>query len=198
MDRLVKRRKIETRAEIVGAAIECFSAHGFDDVSMDDIAAAAGVSRRTVYRYFETKDDLIFDAPREWVAVLDDAMATRADDESTRDVYRRALLAVSRHIEADADRVLRAFAILQSSPSLSMRHGRSDAEWTLRLVELMAPDVVDDPDGDLRSLAAAMSLVAAGNALIATWAMRGPEADLVAMTRTMLDQLDSVWPPASR
>jgi len=198
MDRLVKRRMVETRAEIVGAAIECFSSRGFDEVSMDDIATAAGVSRRTIYRYFETKDDLIFDAPREWVEVLDATMASRVGGESTRDVYRRALLDVSRHIEADADRVLRAFAILQSSPSLSTRHGRSDAEWTARIVELVAPDVAGEPDGDLQSLAAAMSLVAAGNALIATWAMRGPEADLVAMTRAVLDQLDSVWPAASR
>jgi AcrR family transcriptional regulator len=156
------------------------------------------VSRRTIYRYFETKDDLIFDAPREWVEVLDATMASRVGGESTRDVYRRALLDVSRHIEADADRVLRAFAILQSSPSLSMRHGRSDAEWTARIVELVAPDVAAEPDGDLQSLAAAMSLVAAGNALIATWAVRGPEADLVAMTRAVLDQMDSVWPAASR
>jgi len=189
---------IETRAEIVGAAIECFASQGFDQTSMDDIAAAAGVSRRTIYRYFETKDDLVFDAPREWVEVLDATIATREDGESTRDLYRRALVEVARHIEADAERVRRAFAILSSSPSLRVRHGRSDAEWAARIVLLLSPDVAEDPNGDLRSLTAAMSLVGAGNALIATWATRGGDADLVAMTRIVLDQVDSVWPETSR
>jgi len=87
---------------------------------------------------------------------------------------------------------------LQSSPALRMRHGRSDAEWAARVLELLEPDVDGDPDGDLHALAAAMSLVAAGNALIATWAMRGRDADLVAMTRTVLDQMDSVWPDVAR
>jgi TetR/AcrR family transcriptional regulator of autoinduction and epiphytic fitness len=46
------------RAAIVQAALAEFRAHGFDATSMDRIAAGAGVSKRTVYNHFPSKDDL--------------------------------------------------------------------------------------------------------------------------------------------
>lgn len=50
------RRKQQTRGEIVRAAFELFGRHGFEDVSMDSIAAAAGVSRATLFNYFPQKE----------------------------------------------------------------------------------------------------------------------------------------------
>jgi TetR/AcrR family transcriptional regulator of autoinduction and epiphytic fitness len=46
------------RAAIVAAAVEAFRAHGFEATSMDAIAAGAGVSKRTVYNHFPSKDEL--------------------------------------------------------------------------------------------------------------------------------------------
>jgi len=165
---------------------------------MDDVARAAGVSRRTIYRYFETKDDLVFESPRQWLEVLNGVLDARSTGESTRDLCHRALLEVARFIQDDAASVLAGFAVLTSSPSLLARHGRSDAEWTTRYLELIGPDVADEPDGALLAATAAMSLVAAQNALIAIWASGQPESDLMNMTTIVLDQIDSVWPPRSR
>jgi AcrR family transcriptional regulator len=195
---LVNRRLVQTRAEIVDAALELFAAHGFDDTSMEQVADAAGVSRRTIYRYFPTKDDLVFESPRKWLAVFNETIDTRGPDEPTRDVFARALLDVARFVESDRDTVLAGFSILAASPALMSRHGRSDAEWSARYLELIGPDVTDEPDGVLRATAAAMAFVAAQNALIAVWATGQPDADLVAMTEVVLDQTDSLWPPASR
>ncbi len=175
-----------------------FTERGFDATSMDDVARAAGVSRRTIYRYFETKDDLVFESPRQWLEVLNRVLDTRSNDESTRDLYHRALLEVARFIQDDAASVLAGFAVLTSSPSLLARHGRSDAEWTTRYLELIGPDVADEPNGALLANTAATSLVAAQNALIAIWAAGQPESDLIDMTNIVLDQIDSIWPPASR
>jgi AcrR family transcriptional regulator len=198
MSDLVNRRAAQTRAEIVGAAMAVFAEQGFDATSMNDVASAAGVSRRTIYRYFETKDDLVFESPRRWLEVLNRVLDTRTAVESTRDLYHRALLAVARFIQDDAVSVLAGFAVLTSSPSLLARHGRSDAEWTTRYLELIGPDVADEPHGALLAATAAMSLVAAQNALIAIWAAGQPESDLIEMINVMLDQIDSVWPPGSR
>ncbi|MGZ3329359.1 MAG: TetR/AcrR family transcriptional regulator, partial [Xanthobacteraceae bacterium] len=46
------------RASIVGGAKDVFLRHGFEGASMDEIAAAAGVSKMTVYRYFRSKEQL--------------------------------------------------------------------------------------------------------------------------------------------
>ncbi|MFF0310441.1 TetR/AcrR family transcriptional regulator [Streptosporangium sp. NPDC004379] len=53
------RKKVRTRDAIADAAISLFLAHGFDQVSVSDIAAAAEVSKPTLFRYFATKEDLI-------------------------------------------------------------------------------------------------------------------------------------------
>ena len=197
MSDLVNRRAAQTRAEIVDASIALFAAQGFDATSMEQVADAAGVSRRTIYRYFPTKDDLVFESPRQWLAVLNETLGTRTPGESTRDVFVRALLDVVRVIESNRATVVAQFSILAASPSLMARHGRSDAEWTTRYLELLGPDVADEPDGPLLATTAAMALVAAQNALVAVWATSQPDADLLAMTQTMLDRTESLWPPAS-
>jgi AcrR family transcriptional regulator len=190
---LTERRAGETRKEIFHAALDLFTARGFDRTSMDDVASAAGVSRRTLYRYFATKDDIVFEPPRDWLGVMNEALASREDGETTRSVFRRALLAVASHVERDAPTVLRAYSVLASSPDLASRHGRSDAEWVERYVHLLAPDFAGQEHDLLQAMAAAMALVGAQNALIAAWAAQYPNADLIEMSEVVLDQLDSVW-----
>jgi AcrR family transcriptional regulator len=53
------RKKARTHDAIAEAAISLFLAHGFDQVSVNDIAAAAEVSKPTLFRYFATKEDLV-------------------------------------------------------------------------------------------------------------------------------------------
>lgn len=53
------RKKARTHDAIADAAISLFLAHGFDEVSVSDIAAAAEVSKPTLFRYFPTKEDLV-------------------------------------------------------------------------------------------------------------------------------------------
>ncbi|MFD7645827.1 TetR/AcrR family transcriptional regulator [Kitasatospora sp. NPDC059795] len=53
------RKKERTRDAIADAAVSLFLEHGFDDVPVNDIAAAAEVSKPTLFRYFPTKEDLV-------------------------------------------------------------------------------------------------------------------------------------------
>ncbi|MGW0860389.1 TetR/AcrR family transcriptional regulator [Streptomyces sp. NPDC002690] len=62
MDRsmgLRERKKLRTRETISEVAIALFLEHGFDQVSVADVAAAAEVSKPTLFRYFPTKEDLV-------------------------------------------------------------------------------------------------------------------------------------------
>ncbi|MCX8563474.1 mycofactocin system transcriptional regulator [Mycolicibacterium mucogenicum] len=52
----VGRRRSTTRDHITHVALELFATRGFDDVSVDDVAHAAGISRRTLFRYFSSKN----------------------------------------------------------------------------------------------------------------------------------------------
>ena len=56
---LVERRRRLLRDEIGMIAVELFASRGFDAVTVDDIAEAAGTSPRTVFRYFASKDEIV-------------------------------------------------------------------------------------------------------------------------------------------
>lgn len=195
---LVNRRTAQTRLDIVTAATALFRKQGFDDTSMTEIAVAAGVSRRTLYRYFPTKEDIVFESPREWLEIFESVVATRRPGESTRDVIERAVLTVAEHLVGRRDRIVEEFAILQSSVALRARRGRSDDEWIERYLELLAPDVVAGPEGLRQAVVCAMALRGAQNALVAVWATGPADVDLLEMTGRTLAQVDSLWPAGAR
>lgn len=165
---------------------------------MTAVAQAAGVSRRTLYRYFPTKEDIVFESPREWLEVFESVVRTRQGGEPTRDLFLRALVSVGAHIASQRDRTVEEFAVLQGSAALRASRGRSDDEWIQRYLELLAPDVADEPDGQLQATICAMTLVAAQNALLAVWATGPADLDLEAMALRTFAQVDCVWPAGSR
>jgi AcrR family transcriptional regulator len=60
MDTLRDQRRQQATEEIARAALELFTTNGYENTSVDEIAAAAGCSPRTFYRYFGTKEDVMF------------------------------------------------------------------------------------------------------------------------------------------
>lgn len=79
---LRERRKQEARQAISGVAMELFAARGFDEVTISQVADAAGVSKMTVTNYFPRKEDLVFDRAEVIIRKLADAAAARAPGES--------------------------------------------------------------------------------------------------------------------
>ena len=81
---LRERRKQEARQAISGIAMEMFAARGFDEVTISQVADAAGVSKMTVTNYFPRKEDLVFDRAEVIIRSLADAAAARARREPAR------------------------------------------------------------------------------------------------------------------
>jgi AcrR family transcriptional regulator len=86
---LRERRKQEARQAISGVAMAMFEARGFDEVTISQVAEAAGVSKMTVTNYFPRKEDLVFDRAEEIITSLADAVAARAPGESLLAAVRR-------------------------------------------------------------------------------------------------------------
>ena len=64
----IGRRKVTTRADLENVAFDLFSRQGFEQTTIDDIASTAGIGRRTFFRYFPSKNDVVwgdFDADLE-------------------------------------------------------------------------------------------------------------------------------------
>jgi mycofactocin system transcriptional regulator len=89
----VGRRRSTTRDHIADVAIDLFSARGFDAVSVDDVAHAAGIARRTLFRYYSSKNAIPwgdFDAHLDHLA---EVLAEVDPGQSLRVALRSALLA---------------------------------------------------------------------------------------------------------
>jgi AcrR family transcriptional regulator len=194
MPSLVERRHQETRAAIAEAAVELFTERGFAETTMDEVAEAAGVSRRTAYRHFPSKDDLVFEHPRRWLEHFNAVVAETAPGETRRDLCRRGVVAVGELIQAHSSAVVAAYAVMLSSPALRGRNGRAEEEWYDRYIELLRPTDPLDTDRSLQAAVVAGALVGTTKTLVGVWAAAQPDADMGAMTRAALDQLDPIWP----
>jgi AcrR family transcriptional regulator len=89
---LRESKKLHTRQQIADEAMRLFVARGFDHVTVAEVAEAAGVSQKTVFNYFPTKEDLFFDeVPRREAAIVE-AIAGREPGESILSALRRLQL----------------------------------------------------------------------------------------------------------
>ncbi|MBN7533181.1 mycofactocin system transcriptional regulator [Mycobacteroides abscessus] len=88
----VGRRPSTTRDEITAVAMTLFTQHGFDEVSVDDIAAAAGIARRTVFRYYSSKNAIVWGDFDSHLGVMRTLLEETADTVDTSTALRQAVL----------------------------------------------------------------------------------------------------------
>lgn len=114
------RTRRAVRSEVIDVAQQLFVEHGYDAVTVDQIAAAAGMSRRSFFRYFAGKEDVVLGKVDRHGSTLVDALAARPDDEPAWVALRRMFDGV---VAADsgADGARRALAmdrVIRSSETL--------------------------------------------------------------------------------
>jgi AcrR family transcriptional regulator len=86
---LRETKKLATRQQIADVAMRLFVLRGFDKVTVAEVAAEAGVSEKTVFNYFPTKEDLFFDEVPERARALAEAIRSRPAGEPILDTLRR-------------------------------------------------------------------------------------------------------------
>lgn len=198
MPKLTERRHQQTKSDITRAAIDLFLRDGYDSTTMADVAEAADVSRRTVYRHFPSKEDLVFEHPRRWFEQFVTEAQEREPDESLRDLCRRVLLSIAATIQDNHADVLAAFSVLQANDSLSGTHRSSDQQWITAHVQLFTDEPGFTPDQLQEVSVVAAATTAATNTAIGMWALGHPAKNLIDITGEVLDQIDPIWPDIYR
>lgn len=116
---LRETKKLRMRTEIADQAMRLFVERGFDHVTVAEVAEAAGVSQKTVFNYFPTKEDLFFDEVPEREAAIVCAIRDRAAGESVPAALRRLQLGECGRLASPG---FATFArIIEESPALQAK-----------------------------------------------------------------------------
>ena len=166
---LRERKKLRTRQLIAETARRMFVERGFDAVPVSAIARAAEVSEATVFNYFPTKEDLVFQGMEAFEADLLAAVRDRtAGEPIVAAFFRFALeprgLLAARDAEA-ASYLAEVTKMMAASPALQSRQREILARYTASLAAFIADDTGAEPD-DLRPTVVAHALIATHQALI--------------------------------
>ena len=181
--------RAEVRRDLVAAAVALFTERGYDETTIDDVATAAGVGRRTFFRYFRSKEDAISPDHQAGLARVAEVFAVAHPGEPTASLVLRAGETVFDLYTEDPQLSVRRFALTHRVPVLRDRESASVDHYR-RLFTRHLRERIED---DLRAAVVAASVVAAHNVALREWLAAGAPADrvsgLVARFRSVVDLL---------
>jgi AcrR family transcriptional regulator len=195
---LRERKKRQTREAIADAAMRLFVEHGFDAVTVADVARAADVSQKTVFNYFPTKEDLVLHGGQDRRAALIEAIRARKPGTSLVKPFRNATMDFIDAVErGPIDGIVAVPRLVARSKSLRDRLFLGWEEEAATLSPLIAQEA-GAPEGDLvpavvaRTLAWTHRLVfrSAFTRLLAGEDHREVAADLRKQARRAYDQIE--------
>lgn len=157
------------RTRIADIAIDLFAEHGFDRVTVDQIATAAGISTRSFNRYFPVKEDTVMGDAELWGATIRDAFIARPSEESAWDSLHWAFDSMLASSQVDAVREKKMLLVLVGAPTLRARHLEKHQSWAGLLVPLVRERLTGD-DTEVRAEAIVHAAMACFDVAVMSWA----------------------------
>ncbi|HVC67692.1 MAG TPA: mycofactocin system transcriptional regulator [Acidimicrobiales bacterium] len=167
-----------SRPDVARAALDLFARQGYDETTVDEIAAAVGISRRTFFRYFESKPDVVWGEFDVELGRLRDRLAEAPADEPLLDVLRRSVMATNRFGAGELDELRIRMVLIGTVPTLVAHSAVRYEEWCDVVAGFAASRLGGSPD-DLAPQTVARAALGAAMAAFACWA-RDDAGDLVA------------------
>ena len=134
----VGRRRSTSWEHISNMAIDLFAARGFDDVSVDDVAEAAGIARRTLFRYYPSKNALPWGDFEAHLALMRDLLADLDPDVGIDTALRTALLAFNTFDDAETARHRQRMRVILQTDALQAYSMTMYAGWRAVVVAFVA------------------------------------------------------------
>lgn len=184
------RRRSTTCDHIADVALDLFSVNGFNAVSVDDIALAAGISRRTLFRYYASKNAIPwgdFDGHlRHFGAVLDDADPAAG----LRGALRTALLDFNSFDDFQTERHRERMRLILHTAELQAYSMTMHEGWRAVVARFVARRTGAEP-GDLVPQTIAWGMLGVALSAYEYWLASGDSGEAVSLTRAMGDAFDA-------
>lgn len=155
------RRPSTSRAELERVALDLFSSRGFDETTVDDIAAAAGIGRRTFFRYYASKNDAVWGDFDTQLGRLRDFFDGCEPAVPLMDAVHQAVVAFNRLPREEEPWHRRRMALILNTPALQAHSTPMYARWRAVIAEFAAARTGAAPQDLLPQLIAYAALGAA-------------------------------------
>jgi AcrR family transcriptional regulator len=171
------RRRRRVALHLEGVALELFAARGYRNVTVVDVAEAAGVATRTVARYYPLKEDLLLALPRRRVTgAIEELREVGQESRTVREVWD-VWAGLAHGENEDAQRLALFWRAARDVPEILDRARGEQHERVRRaLTSLVRGCLEDGPEADLHAEVVAAALQAANGAIVEHW-MRGDRGD---------------------
>jgi len=170
------RRPSTSREDVARAALDLFRRQGYDQTTVDEIAGAVGVSRRTFFRYYESKRDVVWGEFDAELVRLHDELEGAPPGQPMMDVLRRAVVATNRFGAGELDELRIRIGLISSVPTLVAHSAVRYTEWCHVVASFVARRIDGRPD-DLAPQTVARAALGAAVAAFTCWAA-APGGDL--------------------
>ena len=164
-------------------ALALFVARGFEATTMDDIASALGVGRRTLFHYYPSKNDLVWGEFDEVLERLRVDLHTVEQDRPIIKVIRDAAVRSNTYPRETLDELHMRLTLIQSVPALQAHSMLRYAEWRAVIAEYAAERLGCAPD-ELIPVAVGYAALAASTAAFSRWVAHREEDILLLIDRS--------------
>ncbi|MFI9628611.1 TetR family transcriptional regulator [Streptomyces sp. NPDC052042] len=180
------------REVLAEAAFQLFLERGFEQTTVDDIVARAGVGRRSFFRYFPSKEDAVFPDHERCLADMTAFLAAVGDADPVDAVCDAARL-VLRMYAANPEFSVQRYRLTREVPGLRTYELSVVRRYEQTLAGYLRGRYGGAPDGALRAEVIAASVVAAHNNGLRTWLRSGGEGDAESAVDHALGLVRRVW-----
>jgi len=191
---LRERTRQAVRAQLMTVAWDLFVEQGYDATTVDEIAAAAGMSQRSFFRYFGAKEDVVLVKFEAVGALLAEELARQPASEDVWTALRRSFEVIVEPTERDPRHGLVLLRITDQSPALRAGRLEQQTHWQELLTPLVATRLATSATGaghDPRAAALTAAALACLNVANASWLDSGGTQSL---RRLLDDAMGAVRP----
>ncbi len=165
-----------SRVLVQQVALELFERRGFEQTTVEDIAAALGIGRRTLFRYFESKNDIVWGEFDRVLARVREDLAHQGEDVALIDAVAAAAVS-SNHYPLEQQPQLRVrMTLITTVPALQAHSMLRYADWRAVIAEYAARRRGERP-GDLVPQTLAYAALGASIAAFSAWVAGGGELE---------------------
>ena len=195
---LRERKKLATREAIGGAAVHLAVERGLENITVEDIAAAANVSPRTFNNYFSSKLEAISALGIDRTARIGAALCGRPASEPLWEAITAAVLEHYDTIHSPQGAWKDGMRRVLLSPAMRGEYLKTNAAMQRALAAAIAERAGLDPDRDMLPVVLAGAVTTASQAAIRRWFNADPPAPLRPLVREALGQVATAFTDAAR